>query len=188
MECVSIPVVAILPTARGGLMDRAPASRQGDAARNRYVENVRGVEAVYHAAVAKKIDRRSTRRWLGLASEFWDLECSKADRKVTLSLIVCTAWQRIVAALVQKMHFIAAKPLITNLHPRAERSQGGKVLDCKTNCFGRGGEPAIAERLAASTFELWHKQLGWRGVVECHWFAPRVEGVVPRSRARAKEG
>jgi hypothetical protein len=36
------------------------------------------------------------------------------------------------------MDFIAAKPLISNLHPRAERSHGGKVLDYKTNCFGRG--------------------------------------------------
>jgi hypothetical protein len=33
------------------------------------------------------------------------------------------------------MDFIAAKPLITDLHPRAERSQGGNVLDCKLRYF-----------------------------------------------------
>ena len=70
------------------------------------------------------------------------------------------------------MDFIAVEALIANLHPRAERSRGGKVLDRKTNSLGRGSESTTAKRLASTTFGFWHEQLGRRAVIEYHCFDP----------------
>jgi len=86
------------------------------------------------------------------------------------------------------MDFITAEAFITNLHPRAKRAHGGKLLDYKTNSLGRGGKSAIAEFPAGATFASWHEQLGGRAVIEYHCFASRIEGLARRSRARADEG
>jgi hypothetical protein len=42
------------------------------------------------------------------------------------------------------MDFIAVEAFITNLHPRAKRAHGGKLLDHKTNSLGRSGKSAIS--------------------------------------------
>jgi hypothetical protein len=42
------------------------------------------------------------------------------------------------------MDFIAVEPLITSLHPRAERAHGGKRRDRRTNSLDRSGKSAIA--------------------------------------------
>src|SRR5262249_58498377 len=86
------------------------------------------------------------------------------------------------------MDFITAEAFITNLHPRAKRAHGGKLLDHKTNSLGRGGKSAIAEFPAGAPFASWHEQLGWRAVIEYHCFASRIEGMARRSRARAHQG
>ena len=86
------------------------------------------------------------------------------------------------------MDFITAEAFITNLHPRAKRAHGGKLLDYKTNSLGRGGKSAITELPAGAPFASWHEQLGGRAVIEYHCFASRIEGLARRSRARADEG
>ena len=111
-------------------------------------------------SVARRTEKPSRASYIGEQRSSVKLVCA------TDTLIWCAARQRIVAALVQAMNFIAVEAFITNLHPRAERTHSGKLLDHKTNSLGRRGKSAIAEWSVGATFAFWHEQLGWRAVLE----------------------
>src|SRR6516165_12666023 len=77
--------------------------------------------------------------------------------------------QRISTTFVQSANLIAIVAVISNLHPRTECPNRGKLLDCEADSFRCGSEPAIVDRLAQSaTSTLRNEQLGRRVVVELH--------------------
>ena len=51
---------------------------------------------------------------------------------------------------VQPANLIAVVAVISNLHPRTECPNRGKLLDCEADSFSGGGEPTIVYRLAPS--------------------------------------
>jgi hypothetical protein len=55
--------------------------------------------------------------------------------------------KRIIVLLIQSADFVAAKTLVSDLHPRAERSHRRKIFDRKADGFCGRGKPTIAQRL-----------------------------------------
>ena len=46
------------------------------------------------------------------------------------------------------MDVVTVEAFISNLHPRAERADGGKILDSEADSIRGSGEATIIERLA----------------------------------------
>jgi hypothetical protein len=65
--------------------------------------------------------------------------------------------QRIIAAFVQLMDVVTVEAFISNLHPRAERADGGKILDSEADSIRGSGEATIIERLALATLAFWYE-------------------------------
>src|SRR5215831_6863389 len=77
--------------------------------------------------------------------------------------------QWISTTFVQSANLIAIVAVISNLHPRTECPNRGKLLDCEADSLRCGGEPAIVDTLKPSaTTALRNEQLSWREVVELH--------------------
>src|SRR4029077_17804549 len=90
--------------------------------------------------------------------------------------------QRIVAAVVKALNLLAVEAIVADLHPGPERAHGGIFLDREADRLGRGGEAAIAERLACAALALGHEQLGRSAVVERHALAFARHLYVPHAR------
>jgi hypothetical protein len=63
----------------------------------------------------------------------------------------------IAAALIWAPDVIAAEALISHLHPCPERTDGGKIFDCETNCICRRGKATITDVLTRTMLAFWHE-------------------------------
>ncbi len=71
-------------------------------------------------------------------------------------------------ALVETLDVFPIEALVSNLHPSAEGSKCGKILNGKPDCLSGRGKAATYESRARSTLSFCHEQFGWYSVVEAH--------------------
>jgi hypothetical protein len=71
-----------------------------------------------------------------------------------------SASQRIIIALVQAMDFIAVEALVSDLHPRAERTDCRKIFHRETDGLRCCGKATIAELLPWTALTLGDEQFG----------------------------
>ena len=76
------------------------------------------------------------------------------ENPILVRLLARSSSQRIIVILVQAMDFLAVETRVSDLHPRAERTDCRKILDREADRRRGRGKATVAEPLPGTTLAL----------------------------------